>query len=122
MVLAGWERMQYIGGEGGIVGALDAAQADALIFPSIVSSDVPSMAGHPVIIVTLGFMNPDTPIKRNLRGNLVEEGPGVPYVLLFLFPAPNILLFILGWRFSHSVAVLASASSAVDSQSKFSSG
>lgn len=85
-VLAGWERMQYLGGEGGIDGALDAANADALIFPSIVSSDVPGLAGHPVITVPLGFMPPDTPIKRNLRGNLVEEGPGVPYVLFFLSP------------------------------------
>ncbi|KAJ5726298.1 uncharacterized protein N7483_007655 [Penicillium malachiteum] len=62
----------------GIDGASDAAQADALIFPSIVSSDVPGLTGHPVITVPLGFMPRDTPIRHNARGNLVEEGPGVP--------------------------------------------
>jgi amidase len=77
-IVAGWERMKYLGGPGGIDGALDAANADALIFPSIVSSDVPGLVGYPVITVPLGFMPADTPVKKNLRGNLVDEGPGVP--------------------------------------------
>ncbi|KAJ5613653.1 hypothetical protein N7528_007307 [Penicillium herquei] len=83
-VLAGWERMKYLAGEGGIDGALDAAQTDALIFPSIVSSDVAGLTGHPVITVPLGFMPPDTPIRYNARGNMVEEGPGVPFGLSFI--------------------------------------
>ncbi|KAJ5710924.1 hypothetical protein N7488_005080 [Penicillium malachiteum] len=83
-VLAGWERMKCLAGEGGIDGALDAAQADALIFPSIVSSDVPGLTGHPVITVPMGFMPPDTPIRYNVRGNLGEEGPGVSFGLSFI--------------------------------------
>lgn len=72
------ERMKYLGGPGGIDGVLDHANADAIIYPSICSSDVPGLVGYPVICVPLGFMPKDTPVKTNPRGNLVEDGPGIP--------------------------------------------
>ena len=72
------EHMIFLGGQGGIDGALDAANADALIFPSIVSSDVAGLAGCPVVTVPLSFMPGDTAVKKNLLGDLVEEGPNIP--------------------------------------------
>ena len=75
---AAWENMKYLGGPGGIDGALDAAKADALIFPSIVSSDVAGLVGYPIITVPLGFMPADTPVQKSPRGDLVDEGPSVP--------------------------------------------
>ncbi|KAK3369412.1 amidase signature domain-containing protein [Lasiosphaeria ovina] len=74
------EKMKYLGGPGGIDGALDAAGADALIFPSVCSSDVPGLVGYPVICVPLGFLPEGTVEKRNPRGNLVEEAPGIPFI------------------------------------------
>lgn len=40
-VTAAWEKMQYLGGPGGIDGVLDSAGADAIIYPSVCTSDVP---------------------------------------------------------------------------------
>ena len=73
-----WEQMQYFGGPGGIDGALDAANADALIFPSIVSSDVAGLVGYPIVTVPLGFMPANTSVRRSPREHLVDEGPNVP--------------------------------------------
>ena len=77
-VAAALEHMKNLGGPGGIDGALDAANADALIFPSIVSSDVAGLVGYPVVTVPLGFMPADTPVQKSPRGDLVDEGPNVP--------------------------------------------
>ena len=74
-IIAAAKRMMYLGGPDG---ALDAATADALIFPSIVSSDVAGLVGYPVITVPPGLMSTDMPIKKNPRGDLIEEGPNVP--------------------------------------------
>jgi amidase len=70
---AAMERVKYLGGLGGIDGSLDAANADALIFPSVCSSDVPGLVGYPVIRVPLGFVPEGIAEQRNPRGNLVEE-------------------------------------------------
>ncbi|KAK3381842.1 amidase signature domain-containing protein [Podospora didyma] len=59
-VVAAKERMLYLGGPGGIDGPLDAARADALVLPSVCSSDAPGLVGCPVICVPLGFMTDDT--------------------------------------------------------------
>jgi amidase len=80
-VVAAANRIKYLGGPGGIDGALDAANADALIFPSIVSSDVAGLASHPIVNVPLGFMPADTPVKKTPRGDLIEEGPNIPQAL-----------------------------------------
>jgi amidase len=76
-IIAAAERMMYLGGPGGIDGALGAANADALIFPSLVGSDVVGLIGYPVMTVPLGFTSKDMPIKKNPRGYLIEEGPNI---------------------------------------------
>ncbi|KAK0660432.1 amidase signature domain-containing protein [Cercophora samala] len=78
------ERMRELGGKGGIDGVLDTHWADAIVFPSVCSSDVPGLVGYPVICVPLGFMPEGTEVRRNLRGDLVEEGPGIPFGLSFI--------------------------------------
>lgn len=77
-VVAALKEMSYLGGPGGIDGVLDRASADAIIYPSICSSDVPGLVGYPVVCVPLGFMPQDTPVRRNPRGDLITEGPGIP--------------------------------------------
>ncbi|KAK0748488.1 amidase signature domain-containing protein [Apiosordaria backusii] len=78
------ERMKQLGGPGGIDGVLDAADADAIVFPSVCSSDVPGLVGYPVICVPLGFLPEGTLEKRNPRGSLVEQAPGIPFGLSFI--------------------------------------
>ena len=74
------EEMIRLGSQGGIDGALDAVDADALVFPSIVSSDVAGLVGYPMVTVPLGFMPANTPVKKTPRGDLVDEGPNIPLV------------------------------------------
>jgi amidase len=73
-------RMLFLGGPGGIDGALDAAHADAIVISSLFASDIASLAGHPVVTVPLGFMPEDTPLKWTKRGDLAEERPNMLYV------------------------------------------
>ncbi|KAM7182531.1 hypothetical protein V8F33_014241 [Rhypophila sp. PSN 637] len=63
--------MKQLGGPGGIDGALHDANADALILPSVCSSDVPGLVGYPVICVPLGYLPEGTAEKRDPRGDLV---------------------------------------------------
>jgi len=77
-VTAAYKRMRFLGAEGGIDGALDAAKADALILPSVICSDIPGLAGYPTITVPMGHLPNGTPITKNPRGDLIDEAPNVP--------------------------------------------
>jgi len=74
------ERAAYFAGEGGIQGALDRHQLDALVLLSDVwcPNYFAACEGHPQISVPLGYMPPDQDIIRNDTGNLVERAPNMP--------------------------------------------
>ncbi|EWC43437.1 hypothetical protein DRE_07578 [Drechslerella stenobrocha 248] len=77
----------YLGGKGGILGALESAGGegglDALIMPTDFAAGIAAIAGYPVVTVPMGFYPPDTPVSRNARG-LVTNAPGQPFGLAFL--------------------------------------
>ena len=77
---AAYQSDLFLGGEGGILGALAKYELDALIMPSFASYLLPGIAGLPVITVPLGSYPTNTPIVKSEKGDLVKTGPNIPYV------------------------------------------
>ncbi|KAI1617985.1 glutamyl-tRNA amidotransferase subunit A [Exophiala viscosa] len=97
---ASLKRLLKMCGEDGIDGALKKAKADALVYPTLLSADMPGFAGYPIITVPLGFMPAETPVVRNARGDLVWDGPGIPFGLAFIgAPFSEALLIELAHAF-----------------------
>lgn len=75
-----WEAVQtdlYLGGEGGILGALERDNLDAVILPTSFSSSFPAIARSPIVTVPLGFYPRNQTVQKTPRG-LVDTGPNVP--------------------------------------------
>ncbi|KAF1829857.1 amidase signature enzyme [Decorospora gaudefroyi] len=75
---------QYLGGPGGLLGALTTYNLDAIVVPTAYASGISAIIGGPVITVPLGAWPADTPVVRNRRGDLVARAPGVPFGISFL--------------------------------------
>jgi len=73
----------YFGGEGGVLGALNNYDLDALILPTDVAPELPADAGLPVITVPMGFYPSNTTVQKTDRG-LVQVAPNIPFGLSFL--------------------------------------
>ncbi|KAE9365213.1 glutamyl-tRNA amidotransferase subunit A [Stipitochalara longipes BDJ] len=81
-----WKAYQYslyLGGEGGVLGALKAYNLDALILPTDFSSGLPARAGLPIVTVPMGFYPSNTTVVESRRG-LVGIGPNIPFGLSFM--------------------------------------
>lgn len=77
-----WEAYQYssfLGGEGGVLGALREYNLDALILPSDYSTHLPARAGLPIVTVPMGSYASNTTVIESRRG-LVRIGPNIPLV------------------------------------------
>ncbi|KAH8723015.1 amidase signature domain-containing protein [Phaeosphaeriaceae sp. PMI808] len=74
---------QYLGGEGGILGALETYKLDAVVLPTRVSSSISAIVGGPVITVPLGRYGEGTAVEMNERGDLVARGPNMPFGIAF---------------------------------------
>ncbi|KAL3419106.1 amidase [Phlyctema vagabunda] len=84
-----WQAYQYtsyLGGEGGVMGALQKYHLDALIMPTDFASSLPAKAGLPVVTVPLGFYPSNTTIQTSEPWGLVGIGPNIPFGLSFLGP------------------------------------
>ena len=68
----------------GVLGALDRYSLDALVMPTFTSFHLPAIAGLPIVTVPLGFYPTGTPTTMNLKGTMVNVGPGVPFGLAFI--------------------------------------
>ncbi|KAM3084020.1 hypothetical protein ACMFMG_001873 [Clarireedia jacksonii] len=82
-----WQAYQttsYWGGEGGVTGALEKYNLDALIMPTDYSPGLPALAGLPGVTVPLGFYPPNTTIITSPPWNLTGTGPNIPFGLSFL--------------------------------------
>ncbi|KAM7189100.1 amidase [Naviculisporaceae sp. PSN 640] len=78
------EENLFLGGEGGLLGALEKYELDAIILPTSMAAGFAAIVGAPVITVPLGFYGDDTPVLKDSRGDLVTKGPGVPFGISFL--------------------------------------
>jgi amidase len=74
----------YFGGEGGILGALERHNLDAIVLPTAIAYEIPALVGTPIITVPLGAAAADTPVTLEASGNVVEMAPGVPFGISFL--------------------------------------
>jgi amidase len=74
------EREKYLGGDGGISGAIKAWKLDALLMPSVPkqSTHFAMFQGTPMITVPLGFYPADQPLRKRANGNVFEIGPNFP--------------------------------------------
>lgn len=75
-----WDAYQedlYLGGPGGVLGAIERDNLDAVIVPTSISSGFPAIVGSPIVTVPLGFYPANTTVQTTSRG-LVSRGPGVP--------------------------------------------
>jgi amidase len=82
-----WEAYQedlYWGREGGVLGALDLYDLDALILPTTSSVYLPALGGLPIINVPLGRHPDDTEIVKDQKGHLVQIGPNIPFGISFM--------------------------------------
>jgi len=74
----------FLGGEGGLLGALERHNLDAIILPTSFAPGFAAIVGAPVITVPLGFYPADAPKIMDRRGELVDTGPNVPFGISFL--------------------------------------
>ncbi|KAK7518948.1 amidase [Phyllosticta citriasiana] len=83
-VWAAYTANQFLGGAGGLLGALDAHDLDAVVLPTSFSPGISAIIGAPVVTVPLGFYPADASVEsqEGARG-LVDTAPGVPFGLSF---------------------------------------
>lgn len=74
---AAYQKDLYLGGEGGILGAIERDNLDAVIVPTSFSSSFPAIVGSPIVTVPLGFYPANATVVKTSRG-LVDTGPNVP--------------------------------------------
>lgn len=79
-----YEENMFLGGEGGILGALERHSLDAVILPSKIAFSRPALVGSPIITVPLNS-TPDH-VEKELEDNwdVIETGPGIPFGISFL--------------------------------------
>lgn len=73
----------YLGGAGGILGALSNYSLDAVVTPSDVSPGISAIIGAPIVTVPLGAYPSNTTVRYNSRGTLVAIGPNIPFGISF---------------------------------------
>jgi amidase len=73
----------YLGGPGGLLGALSTYNLDAVVLPTRSASGISAIIGGPVITVPLGAYPANTTVRTNSRGNLNATAPGIPFGLSF---------------------------------------
>lgn len=75
-----YQRNLYFGEDGGLLGAIERNELDAVILPAKYAPDWAAAVGTPIVTVPLGFYPAGTPVVKNSWG-LVEAAPNIPYVL-----------------------------------------
>ena len=79
-----WQADQYLGGEAGLFGALSRDNLSAVLLPTQFAPSFAAIVGAPGVTVPMGFYPVNTTVKMNGFGNLVAQGPNVPFGLSFL--------------------------------------
>lgn len=68
---------QYLGGEGGLLGAIERGNLDAVLLPTQFAPGFAAIVGAPVVTVPMGFYPANTTVVTNDFG-LVEIAPNIP--------------------------------------------
>lgn len=77
-----YDRLQQLGGPGGLPALLDQHNLVAVAMPSIMAPMWAAVVGCPGITVPMGHLKETEPVHE--ANGLVETGPGVPYGMSFL--------------------------------------
>jgi amidase len=80
---AAYQEDLFLGGAGGILGALDTYSLDAVVLPTDYSPGISAIIGAPVITVPMGAYPANTTVETNARGDLNATAPGVPFGISF---------------------------------------
>ncbi|KAH6629223.1 amidase signature domain-containing protein [Boeremia exigua] len=80
---AAYQEDLFLGGPGGILGALETYNLDAVVLPTRTSSSISAIIGAPLITVPLGAYPSNTTVIQNARGNLNATAPNVPFGIAF---------------------------------------
>ncbi|KAI1387512.1 amidase [Hypoxylon trugodes] len=78
-----YQQNLYYGGEGGLLGAIERNNLDAVILPSDQSPTFAAGVGAPIVTVPLGFSPANMTVVKNSWG-LVTDGPNIPFGLSFM--------------------------------------
>ncbi|KAL9013609.1 MAG: hypothetical protein Q9173_001704 [Seirophora scorigena] len=81
---AAYQANLFMGGEQGVVGALDRHKLDALIMPTFAAFHLPAIAGLPIVSVPLGFYPAQTPLRMNQKKTMVSVAPNIPFGIAFV--------------------------------------
>ncbi|KAL3456566.1 amidase signature domain-containing protein [Aspergillus heterothallicus] len=81
-----YQQALHFGEEGGLLGALWRNNLDAVILPTHLAADIPSIIGSPVITVPFEAFPADVSVRYSERGDLVKVAPGIPLGISFLGP------------------------------------
>jgi amidase len=73
-----YQKYLQLSGEGGLLGALQRENLDAVILLTAFASYWASGVGAPIVTVPLGFLLANTSVRMDSRGDLVSAAPGVP--------------------------------------------
>ena len=73
-----------MGGDQGVVGALDRHNLDALVMPTFSSFYLPAIAGLPIVTVPLGFYPAETQLTMNAKKTMVSVAPNIPFGIAFV--------------------------------------
>ena len=72
-----YQRIMYYGGQGGVLGAIERYDLDAVMLPSIIAPDWTVTVGSPILTVSLGSFPSREHVISNTWG-LVETAPNIP--------------------------------------------
>lgn len=80
---AAYQEDLYLGGPGGILGALANYSLDAVVVPTYVASTISAIIGAPIVTVPLGAYPANTTVETNRRGTLNATAPNIPFGISF---------------------------------------
>lgn len=79
-----YQKNLFYGGKGGVSGAVERYELDAVVLPTNLGYPVPALVGEPVITVPMGVWPAGTPVQLSPPWNLTDVAGGVPMGLAFM--------------------------------------
>lgn len=79
-----YQKNLFYGGQGGVTGAVERYNLDAVVLPTNLGYPVPALVGEPIITVPMGVWPAGTPVRTSPPWNLTDVAAGVPMGLAFM--------------------------------------